>query len=237
MNRKAKSLAPFTKGVPTTEKNAAVLLVERLLKGLLESAIKMLKENPDEAKRYFSHFFDTTVSEAERDQFVRAFLQTPPKVVLGYARSGVELPCYAIVMMSEEESEAFLGDYTGNEGPFEYLGANFDAVYAVYTYSSHPDMAQVLYQVSKAIVHAGKGLLFQEGALSLSMGGGELAPDENFMPENMYVRVLRLSIKHPYSAPQLLPADPAKLRTLVFACDVNVDGIQGGVHFTSGEPE
>jgi hypothetical protein len=232
-NRKAKSLAPFKKGAPTIEKNSAVLLVERLLKRLLEAAIKMLKENPAEATRYFGHFFDVTVSEAERDQFVRAFLQAPPRVVLGYARSGVELPCYAIVMTSEEEAEAFLGDYVGHEDAFEYLGADFDATYTIYTYSMHADMTQVFYQLCKAIIHAGKGLLFQEGVISLSIGGGELAPDENYMPENMYVRQLRLNIKHPYTAPQLLPADPEKLRTLVFACDVNVDGMQGGVHFTT----
>lgn len=233
MNRKAKNLAPFPKGVPQTAKNAAVLMVERILKRLLEAAIKTLKDNPKEANRFFGHFFDISVGSAERDQFVQAFLREPPRVVLGYARSGAELPCYSIVMTSEEEAESFLGDYVGEDDEYEYLGADFDATYAIYTYASHPDMAQVLYQLSKAIVHAGKGLLFSEGALSVAISGGELAPDENYMPENMYVRILRVVVKHPYSAPQLLPADPKKLRVLVYACDVNVDGIQGTVHFTA----
>lgn len=236
IGRKSKrDLVPFEKEVPKTAKNAAVLLIERLLKRLLDTAITMLKDNPNEAQRYFSHFFDIPLGQEERDQFVRAFLSAPPKTVLGYARSGAEMPCYAIVMTDEEESESFLGDFTGTEDQVEYLGADFDATYAIYTYSMHPDVTQILYQLAKAVVHAGKGLLFHEGAISLSISGGELAPDENYMPENMYVRALRVRVKHPYSAPQLLPADPTKLRTLVFACDVNVDGMQGGVHFY--EPE
>lgn len=234
MSRKdKKNLVPFDKGAPTTANYAAVLMVERILKRLMETAITMLKDNPKEATRFFSHFFDISIGTDERDQVVRAFLQAPPKVVLGYTRAGAELPCYSIVMLSEEESDAFLGDYVGTEDDVEYLGADFDATYAIYTYATHPDMAQILYQVSKAIVHSGKGLLFHEGAMSVTLGGGELTPDENYMPENMFVRVLKVTIKHPYSAPQLLPANPKKLRTLVYACDVNVDGIQGGVHFTT----
>jgi hypothetical protein len=216
-------------GTPPDD-NAALLLVERLLKGLLDAAIVQLIAKPVDAERYFSHFFDTTVSTKERDQFLNAFRATPPRVVLGYARSGAELPCFAIVMTSEEETDSFLGDFLGQEGAEEYRGAFFTATYTVYTYATHPDMAQVLYQVSKAVIHAGKRLLLQEGCMEITLGGGELAPDENYMPENMYVRALRVTIKHPYSAPFFLPVDPAKLRVLVFACDVDVDGRAGGVH-------
>jgi len=210
--------------------SAALLLVERLLKRLLETAIAQLLAKPADAERYFSHFFDSAVSTKERDQFLNAFRATPPRVVIGYARSGAELPCFSVVLTSEEETDTFLADFTGQEGDEEYRGAFFTATYTVYTYATHPDMGQILYQLSKAVVHSGKRLLLSEGCMEIVLGGGELAPDENYMPENMFVRALRVTIKHPYSAPFFLPVDPAKLRVLIFACDVNVDGVQGQAH-------
>ncbi len=227
--KQKRNIGNFKPEVVTQLPNAAVLLVERLLKSLLETAVTQLATKPDDALRYFSHFFDTTVGTEERDQFIRAFAANPPKVVIGYARSGAELPCYAIVMSSEEESDAFLNDYEGSVGDTEYRGAFFEATYAIYVYSNHADMAQVLYQIAKAIVHSGKGLLLHEGALEVHIGGGELAPDENYMPENMFVRVLRVAIKHPYSAPRFLPSDPAKLKAYIYAHDIVVDGVRGGV--------
>lgn len=219
----------YPREAPTVLPDAAVLLVERFLKRLLETATEQLLKRPEDAKRFFSHFFDTTTSTTERDQFCRAFAMRPPKTVIGYARSGAEMPSWAIVMASEQEEDAFVGDEVGIVGDVEFKGAFFSAEYDVFTYADHPDITAVLYQLSKAIVHAGKALLLQQGVLEVRLGGGDLRPDEEYMPENMYIRVLRVHTKHPYSAPLFLPSDPAKLRTLIFANDVVMDGVRGGV--------
>ncbi len=232
-----RNLGNFPLGAPTQLTNAAVLLVERILKRLFDTAVQQLLANKEDAVRYFSHFFDTTMGSTERDEFIRAFYNTPPKTVLGYARAGAELPCYAIVLASEEETDSFLADLVESDHETkEFIGAFFEATYSVYVYATHPDMAQVLYQIGKAILHTGKGLLMHEGALQVTIGGGELAPDESYMPENMFVRVLRVSVGCPYSAPQFLPTDPAKLKTLIYAHDITVDGMRGGV-FVKDEDE
>lgn len=228
--KQKRNLGNFRPGVPTELPDAAVLMVERLILRLMRAGIQLLIDNPDDLTRYFGHFFDATLGQKERDQFVNAFRKSPPDVVMGYARVGAELPRYAIVMLSEEESDAFLNDYEGSSGDTEFRGAFFDAVYGVHVYADHADYAAVLYQLAKAIIHAGKGLLLQQGALEVSLSGGELAPDENYMPENMFIRVLRVRVKHPYSAPRFMASDPARLAALVFACDVVVDGVRGGVH-------
>lgn len=198
----------------------------------------MLVNDPKEAARYFAHFFDATMTGVkERDQFVSAFLKSPPKTVLGYPRSGAELPCYAIVLQSDEEAEGFLADYTGQTDDQELLGAMFESTYAIFVNANHPDIAQVLYQLAKGIIHAGKGFLLSEGVEDIHISGGDLAPDESFMPENMFVRVLRVNMHVPYSAPAFLPSDPRKIKVLVYGQDVVVDGIRGGVRPVSDDDE
>jgi hypothetical protein len=118
----------------------------------------------------------------------------------------------------------------------EYEGSFWEAVYTVFTYSTNPDTTQIYYQLSKAIVAAGRGFLISCGALEVHLSGGELAPDENFMPENMYVRALRVRMKHPFSAPRLKPANPARLRTFIYASDVVVEGMRGQVKVYDGSP-
>lgn len=228
-SRKLRSnIGNITAAVPVAS-NAAVLLVERLLKRVLEVSVKLLKDDEETAKRYFSNFFDTTMSTTERDQFVQAFINTPPTTVLGYPRVGAEVPCYAIVLSGEEESEAFLGDYAGSDDKFDYTGAFFTANYAVFVHSTHPDITGVLYQLAKAIIHANKALLMQAGIAGVTLSGGELAPDESYMPENWFSRVLRIQTTNPYTAPNFLPADPSKMKTFIYAHDIVVDGLQGGV--------
>lgn len=237
MSRKAKTnIGPFEVSAPTSATAAyeSVLMVERFIKNLLRDTIEVLLKDPDELRRFFSAFFDSTIGEEELNSFVASFIKSPPRSVLGYARSGAELPIFATVLTSEEESDAFLGDFVGQHederSGFENTGAFFDATYSVYVYSTHPDMCAVLYQFAKAVIHAGKGFLMSNGVLEVKLGGGELAPDENYMPENMFVRVLRVTAKHPFSAPVVKPFDPTRVKvTGIFGSDVVVDGLRGGV--------
>jgi len=218
-----------------SSKPQSVLLVERLIKNLLKTTIEDLQDDKAELTRFFSEFFDSTLSGAkERDQFVAAFQKSPPRSILGYARRGAELPVYATVMTEETEEEAFLGDHLSDERDgseaSEETGAFFDATYTVFVYANNPDMCAILYQFGKAVIHAGKGFLFSCGVLSVQLSGGELAPDDQYMPENMFVRALRVKAKHPFAAPVLKSFDPTRLNVAgIFASDVVVDGQRGGV--------
>jgi len=214
----------------------AILLVERVLLTLLRQTIDQMKGNETELTRFFSHFFDPTSGTEERDEFVQRFMARPPKATLGYARSSADFPCYAVVMESEDEGEAFIGDTVGEDRdpehgePVEFTGSFWDSVYTVYVYAEHPDECQMLYQVAKSIIHAGKGFLMACGVLDISLSGAELAPDESYMPDNMFVRVLRVSAKAPMSVPHLLAADPRKIRIAgIFGSDIVVDGLTGAV--------
>lgn len=234
MNRKNKKRlqrnigGAYQTDVQLSTSESAILLVERVIKSLLSQTVDQMKGNKTELTRFFSHFFDPTSDTTERDEFVKRFMARPPTVRLGYARTSADFPCYAIVMESEDEQEAFLADHAGQDDDVEFTGGFWDSVYAVYVYAEHPDECQMLYQVAKSIVHAGKGFLLACGVLDVSLTGAELAPDETYMPDNMFVRVLRVHAKAPMSVPHILASDPRKIRiTGIFGSDIVVDGMVG----------
>lgn len=223
--------------IPEQDPFRSGLLMERIMKALLQETVDRWVKDSAEAKRFFSYFFETTVGgQKELDSFLNAFKSKPPRTQLGYARIGAMLPLWAIVLSEETEEDAFLSDYLGqDDSKYDFEGDFWDANYTVYTYSEHPDLTQVYYQLSKAIIAAGRPFLVSSGALTIHLSGGDLAPDENYMPENMFVRALRVRMKHQFSAPRIKPADPAKLRTWIYASDVVVEGIQGGVKVYDAE--
>ena len=212
----------------------AILMVERLLRALLEDSVNQIKDDLPELRRFFNHFYGPTVDSDEVEEFVTDFHTRPPKAKLGYARSGAEVPMFAIVLSEDDEKEEFLGQHAGDgidsDGAFDYVGSFFDSTYSIYIYASHPIQAAYLYQFAKAVVHSGKIALFNCGVQEVHLSGGELTPDEEYMPENMFVRVLRVMTKAPFTAPRFKLANPANIKvTGIFGSDVVVDGRKGGV--------
>lgn len=220
----------------------SIIMVERLIRSLLQTTIDSLSDASDpqaviDLNRFFSHFYDPTITLQERNDFIVNFQAEPPKAILGYPRSTAVFPCFSIILENEEESDAFLGDYAGETTPDEdvkdfqeYVGAFYNSTYGIYIYAEHPDVCVYLYQFAKSVIHAGKPFLFSCGVVALSLSGGELAPDETYMPENMFMRVLRVQLRAPMTVPVFLRADPRKVRiTGIFRPDVVVDGIPSGV--------
>lgn len=237
VSRKSKkNIGSFDPGVEIDPQDAykPVLNVERIIKTLLNDTTEMFKNDRAEATRFFTWFFDTTTDAASLVSFINAFINRPPIAKLGYSRVGADLPCFGIVLENEDEQESFMGDHVGEDGSgrdaFDYTGAFFDARYGIFVYAENPDMTAMLYQYAKAVIHAGKGFLFSCGVLTIQLSGGDLAPDDNYMPENMFVRVVHADMKHPFSAPRIRPFDRSKVKvTGIFGSDVVVDGQRGKI--------
>jgi len=70
--------------------------------------------------------------------------------------------------------------------------------------------------------------LVQNGFLDASFSGTELVPNPELLPENMFVRTVRISGKTLVTVPEWV-RDPANFTTRVFVNDVVVDGLRGGV--------
>jgi len=216
-----------------------LVLPERVILALLRSEVARLSDpdNRDDLVRLFSHFLDPIMSESERTSHVNNFQKYPPETYLGYPRSSAKFPCYAVVLESDDEQDEALGYLIGQTGADEkidksqaYYGSMFQQMYGVYIYSEHPDVCSYLYQFAKAILIGAHDVLEGFGVVEMRLSGTELGPEETYIPENMFVRVCRVSLKSLFTVPEILRPDPARVRiTGIWADDIVVSGIRGGV--------
>jgi len=223
-----------------TEARVNVVLVERLLLAVLRFEVERLAkvENESELVRFFSHFFDPIAGSAERARFVADFQKSPPVTVLGYPRDSGTFPCFSVILESEQEDTNLLDDYVGQtvEGEdaaeaAEYQGAIFGQSYGIYVYAEHPDAVAYLYQFAKLVLFGAKPFLIKAGLIEPRFSGGELSPEEMYLPSNMFARVLRITATATVSVPRLLDPDPLRVRLAgLFMDDIVVKGVRGGVH-------
>jgi len=232
----------FTGGPESTEMRTSIAFPERLIRAVLASEVERLSQDQAELERFFSHFFDPTTPEGERASYVADFLRNPPVVTLGYPRFTGDMPVFAIVLSSDEESdgEGFLGNYVGQTMPGEsppggedqeYEGAIFNQQNSVYVFAQHPDQLLYLYQFAKLALLGAREALHLAGMISPTYSGGELAPNEVYLPDNVFGRVLNVSYKVMMTVPKLFAhRDGRRLRvTGIFGKDIVVDGQRGGV--------
>ena len=230
------SIEPFFEGPALANARTSIVLLERIILNLLRSEVARLAANESELTRFFSHFFDPTAGAEERARFVTNFMREPPATVIGYPRASGDFPCFAIILESEEETDPqLMGDYMGMtlDGEpgeaAEYEGGFFQNTYGIYVYAQNSDVAVYLYQFAKMVLFGAKTALQCAGFTGLSFSGGELSPEEMYLPDNMYARVLRIQATAPMSVPKLV-IDPAKVRILgLYMDDIVVDGTRGTV--------
>jgi hypothetical protein len=235
----AENVEPFFNGPVLAEARTNIILVERVLQLVLQTEIDRLAAtaNQSELERFFSHFYDPIAGETERARFVTNFQRQPPKATIGYPRSTSEFPCFSIILESEEETQNVLADYVGQtlddedaREAAEYHGAVFSQTYGVYIYAQHPDVAAYLYQFAKLVLFGAKPFLQAAGLIEPHFSGGELSPEEMYLPDNMFARVLRITAQAVISVPVLLDPDPLRVRLAgLFMNDVVVRGIRGSV--------
>nr|MCH9839315.1 hypothetical protein [bacterium] len=161
---------PFFKGPILTAARVSVVMVERIILQILRTEVTRLSTTPSELTRYFHHIYDPTISEDERKAFEANFTAAPPTTVLGYPRTTTDLPCFAVVLESDEESDSVLGKYVGEtlEGEVAsedamYEGAVFDQTYGIYVYAQHPDVCAYLYQFCKLVLFGAREALEAAG--------------------------------------------------------------------------
>lgn len=215
----------------------SVVMAERVFLALLRSEVERLRENEEELRRFLSHFFDPLISVEERDQYVANFRRDPPFVVLGYPRASTRMPCLAIVLEQDSESDKPLGSYLGQTPPSEsraraeeYAGSMFEQTYGIYIYAEHPDVCLYLYHFAKAVMLGAHVVLHECGIIDPRYQGNEMQPDEMYLPENMFVRRLGVTFHSIGTAPVILSPDPLRARIVgVHVEDTVVSGVVGGV--------
>jgi hypothetical protein len=69
------------------------------------------------------------------------------------------------------------------------------------------------------------------GIIDPHYSGNEVAPQQEYLPQNMFVRRLGVTLQSQETSPIILAVDPLRVRLAgIFADDLVVSGIRGGVH-------
>jgi len=227
------------RSVPSLDSaRAAIVNVERILLRLLRSEVERLSKDEALLRYYFESVFDCTLPERETEEYIANFMRQPPSIVIGYPRSSVTFPVIAIILTEESETQSVVGDFLGetlgdssDEVYADFVGAMFEATHGCYVYAEHPDVCLYLYHFVKMIMLGGKDWLLSQGVTEVSISGGELAPQEGYLPENIFLRTVNVKTIAPFAVPRPALADARKARVVgLYQDDVVVDGVQGGVH-------
>ena len=225
---------------PLSAARESITNTERLLLALLRSEISRFVKDEDLLTLFFSHVFDPMAGEDERKEFVKNFIRNEPRAVIGYPRASAEFPIFAIVLMAEEESQPVIGDYTGQtdiNDPDEeddefasFEGGIWEQSFGIFIYAQHPDVCLYMYHFVKMIMSGGKEFLLSNGVIDATYSGGELAPDEQYLPNNMFARVFNVKATVPFTVPRIALADPRRMKVVgLYRSDMVVDGVPGGI--------
>lgn len=177
------------------------IMPERAFKLILEGGISYYQKYPNALQRAMP--FLETVELAD----VKALLtEKPLSVVHGFARRTKSFPVCAIVLMGDKEAgqERFLGDYT-TVGENQYKDSDtdiaeihtvsFDPVYHFMIYAQHPDLCSYYYYLVRHILMQSRRVLAYLGVDIPRYGGLDMRPDDNYLPEYIYIRTFTAQVR------------------------------------------
>lgn len=231
----AESITPQFDGPPLAAARTGIAGLEIMLYQLLKYELDQLTTNADKRNRYLRHIFDPVAGSDYRKMAEDIIANKGVSTIVGYARQGVDLPCVAIILGDERTSTQLLADFVGEtlEGEkgdtADYVGTFWDHAFPLWIYAEHPIVTVVIYQIVKMILLGANHVLEEGGLLEMTLSGTELGPNSEYVPENVFARVLQVNGKSVFTVPEFT-RDPAGYRLSVHSDDVIVDGIRGGVH-------
>lgn len=174
----------------------------------------------------------------------------PPTILTGYARSEGPFPAWAVVLMGDNPNQDYLG--LGERLEDTDLDELFDdevgrvrtsGVFGIHVYAQHPDVCLAHYRVLRYILNLGRKWLIGRGLQEPQLTGAELAPDPRYLPDQLFVRRLTLTVEFEETwkaddavaaalyTPTVRLSPEGGLRIAHEDADVDGDGLpDGGIH-------
>lgn len=171
-------------------------MIQRFIFTALKQGVQAITDNPDLLEIVFENY---ELAEAEVKSIKTHWIANPPGVRHGFARSDDQFPLFALVLVNEHEAETVIGDDGGmiEERDDPDFGADirtsfWEHNYRIMTYTDHPDVTQYYYEVAKSIILEAR--LDDVGIYDLSLSGGDVMPDPNYIPAHLFVRNLDVKV-------------------------------------------
>jgi hypothetical protein len=86
-----------------------------------------------------------------------------------------------------------------SDGSYLRKGANFAANYNLHVMAGQQDQVIYLYSAVKALLLSQRAFLESQGVINLRVGGSDFAPRTEFLPDEVFQRMMTLQFTSPFS--------------------------------------
>lgn len=182
-------------------------MFERVLHDIISEGITKMQAKPDLLKFVFDL---PGRDESELGKLVTAFQTDPPDIVHNYARQGADFPLYAIVLQEERQTQFYVGEeaYAAIDEVAEFVAEverltgevvdpavqRWQFTYGIFTYSENPDLTVAYYNLLKFLFVGSLARLLDEGAEEPTFSGQDVMPNPQYLPDNAYARMFRITV-------------------------------------------
>ena len=205
---------------------------ERYFVAVIRNAVKWFSENPEAWKRIIGN-----VSAEELARFQQYFENRKPAVRLGYARTNDAMPMINVILENETSAVDLVGDLGGVGEMNEFtlptggvINSNLRRqTVSIHVHADHPEVTLYLYHMVQSSILSSAKFFAEKNLANLSfVSGTEVLPQEVYLPEQIYSRVLSYTFEEPVRAQYHCLLPPEGLYIFVQGVKVS-DTIQGGV--------
>jgi len=198
-------------------------MIERQIFTILKDGIDWFKADPRRIETFFVREHGLTAAEAAN---VRTYFEYnpaageqggPPNVIHGYPRQVGPFPCYAILLDSDATKQRYLGDEAGTDtgyGDDAWEGEENldgepsttmihmveDRISIHVCVENIPDVCLYYYHLLRWILLDSQADFHAEGFSNVQFSGRDLMPQEQYLPEHIWMRVISIQAEHDETA-------------------------------------
>ena len=146
------------------------MMIERVIFEVLASGREIVNEHPEFLQQFFQDVQGPGLELDEIEQIQKFWnsiqavdadgsTQTGVSIIHQFPRDTTKFPCWAIVLLGEQEETQVLGDEAGDIGPNgeDLLTSFYAKSYAVFTYATNPLIALYYYELCRFFLTRGIG--------------------------------------------------------------------------------
>jgi hypothetical protein len=170
-------------------------LIHRFLYSALQKGLALFEAKPSMYQSLFGELYGLVPSEVEAVR--KRFAQNFPRIEHAYSPEAATMPCYSIVMGSEQQNNFMLansaGVLPGFSGPAAPLFTTiWRHQYSILCYAQQPDLVEYMYELAKCCISLQLRYLISLNCNEVQLSGSEMTLDEK-PPERLFYRSLGFS--------------------------------------------
>lgn len=173
-------------------------MIQRYLFTILDQALTNVKGK--DGPEILTDIFQKTLGlePEEVASIIKYFAATDIALKQSFARQDDAFPMLSITLANESGETMFLANEGATEDDpeepdfAEDVTSNvWNHTFQIYCYAQHPDVAEYLYQIAKQAISLNlNSFLADKGLWNVTLNGMDLAPDQRYTPEILFLRAL-----------------------------------------------